>query len=238
MRELQISRRLLAVAGFVGKGCIVADIGCDHGYIPIYLLQRGQIPKAIAMDVNEGPLMRAKAHIREWGLEDYIETRLSDGLAALKKGEAQSIVIAGMGGPLMERLLLQGQEVLSEISELILQPQSEIPHFRKFLAQQGYQIVAEDMIEEEGKYYPMMKAVHGIMSYEREVEYTYGRELLRNKHPILKKYLEKQQEKAEALFIRLKKADTESARTRTKELLQEIEERKEALSYYEGDRNH
>ena len=98
MRELQISRRLKAVAGFVGKGCVLADVGCDHGYIPIYLLQKEQIPKAIAMDVNEGPLLRAKAHIREWGLENYIETRLSDGVQALKRGEVQSVVIAGMGG--------------------------------------------------------------------------------------------------------------------------------------------
>ena len=106
------------------------------------------------MDVNEGPLLRAKAHIREWGLENYIETRLSDGVQALKRGEVQSVVIAGMGGPLMEKILLEGREVLLEISELILQPQSEIAHFRKFLAQQGYRIVQEDMIEEEGKYYP------------------------------------------------------------------------------------
>lgn len=131
MRELQISRRLKAVAGFVGKGCVLADVGCDHGYIPIYLLQKEQIPKAIAMDVNEGPLLRAKAHIREWGLENYIETRLSDGVQALKRGEVQSVVIAGMGGPLMEKILLEGREVLLEISELILQPQSEIAHFRK-----------------------------------------------------------------------------------------------------------
>ena len=235
MRELQISRRLKAVAGFVGKGCVLADVGCDHGYIPIYLLQKEQIPKAIAMDVNEGPLLRAKAHIREWGLENYIETRLSDGVQALKRGAVQSVVIAGMGGPLMEKILLEVREVLLEISELILQPQSEIAHFRKFLAQQGYRIVQEDMIEEEGKYYPMMKAVHGKMSWKTEVEYVYGGELLRQKHPVLKQYLKGQQQKAEKLLESLQKSETESAKKRTAELQQEIAQRKEALAYYEGE---
>ena len=102
MREIQISRRLSAVAALVSPGLVLADVGCDHGYIPIYLIQKGQIPRAIAMDINQGPLLRAREHIREWGLEDYIETRLSDGVEALKPGEAQCLVIAGMGGPLME----------------------------------------------------------------------------------------------------------------------------------------
>jgi len=116
-----------------------------------------------------------------------------------------------------------------------LQPQSEIAHFRKFLAQQGYRIVQEDMIEEEGKYYPMMKAVHGKMSWKTEVEYVYGGELLRQKHPVLKQYLKGQQQKAEKLLESLQKSETESAKKRTAELQQEIAQRKEALAYYEGE---
>ena len=102
MKEIQISRRLQSVAAFVQEGKRLAEVGCDHGYIPIYLLQKKKIEKAIAMDINQGPLMRAKEHIQEWGLENYIDTRLSDGVKALKPNEVQSIVIAGMGGPLME----------------------------------------------------------------------------------------------------------------------------------------
>ena len=124
MKEVQISRRLKTVAGLVGLDMVLADVGCDHGYIPIYLMQKRQIPKAIAMDVNEGPLLRAKEHIQEWGLEEYIETRLSDGVKALQPGEVQSIVIAGMGGPLMEKIIREGKAVFDEARELILQPQS------------------------------------------------------------------------------------------------------------------
>lgn len=137
MREVQISRRLKAVAGLVSRDYRLADVGCDHGYIPIYLLQKGQIPGAIAMDVNQGPLLRAQEHIREWGLDNYIETRLSDGVKALQPNEVQSVVIAGMGGPLMEKILTEGREVLASVCELILQPQSEIGHFRHFLEENG-----------------------------------------------------------------------------------------------------
>ena len=123
MREIQISRRLKAVAALVSPGLVLADVGCDHGYIPIYLIQKGQIPRAIAMDINQGPLLRDREHIREWGLDDYIETRLSDGVEALNPGEAQCLVIAGMGGPLMEKILTQGKHVVENMKELILQPQ-------------------------------------------------------------------------------------------------------------------
>lgn len=233
MRKVQISKRLETVAGFVRKGNVLADVGCDHGYIPIYLLQKKQIPHAIAMDVNQGPLLRAKEHIRDWGLENYIETRLSDGVQALQPEEAQSVVIAGMGGPLMEKILLEGKEVLQTVEELILQPQSEIGHFRKFLAEQGYRITTEDMVKEEGKYYPMMKAVHGQMKYASNAQYLYGRELLLFRHPVLKEFLEKEQENAEKLMAALKNSSTASAQKRLKEIETEIKDRKEALAYYE-----
>lgn len=233
MKELQISKRLKAVAGFVGEGLVLADVGCDHGYIPIYLIQKKQIPKAIAMDVNQGPLLRAASHIQDWGLEAYIETRLSDGVKALEPGEAQSIVIAGMGGPLMEKIILEGEDVFAQAEELILQPQSEIGAFRKFLGEQGYCIEAENMVEEDGKYYPMMKVVHGNMVYSSQAEYYYGKELLRKRHPVLLEFLLREQKKAEEILERIKDSGTASARLRKQEMEEEAEIRKEALAYYE-----
>ena len=233
MKELQISKRLKAVAGFVGEGLVLADVGCDHGYIPIYLIQKKQIPKAIAMDVNQGPLLRAARHIQDWGLEAYIETRLSDGVKALEPGEAKSIVIAGMGGPLMEKIILEGEEVFAQAEELILQPQSEIGAFRKFLGEQGYCIEAENMVEEDGKYYPMMKVVHGNMVYSSQAEYYYGKELLRKRHPVLLEFLLREQKKAEEILERIKDLGTASARLRKQKMEEEAEIRKEALAYYE-----
>ena len=108
---MQLSLRLQTIADMVTEGGVLADVGCDHGYLPVYLVLNKRITGAIAMDVGKGPLSRAKEHILAYGLEQYIETRLSDGLTALKPGEADTLVIAGMGGPLMEQILKKGSLV-------------------------------------------------------------------------------------------------------------------------------
>ena len=133
--------RLRAIAGMVTKGNRLADVGCDHGYLSIWLVSEKTVPSAIAMDVRPGPLSRARENITRYGLEDYIETRLSDGLAKLEPGEGDTLVIAGMGGPLMERILKDGAKVREGFQELILQPQSDLPHFRHFLSEIGWEIV-------------------------------------------------------------------------------------------------
>ena len=98
---MQISKRLRTVASFVTEGNSIADIGTDHAYVPIFLAKEGKITKALAMDIKKGPLERAKTHIQKQGLSDMIEVRLSDGLSAFQKGEAETIIISGMGGALL-----------------------------------------------------------------------------------------------------------------------------------------
>ena len=196
---VKISNRLMTAAALVTQGYTLADVGTDHGYIPIYLLQQKKIPAAIAMDINEGPLERAKEHIALYGLQAYIQTRLSDGVAALKPGEVEAVLIAGMGGGLIMHILKDGEKVCQSAKELILQPQSEIERVREFLREEGYTILAEDMVYEDGKFYPMMK-----VQYQGENENAqkasevlklsdlYGGLLLQNRHPVLKTFLEKE----------------------------------------------
>mgnify|MGYP000034245510 CR=1 FL=1 len=107
------------MASMVTTGGILADIGTDHAYVPIALVQRQKIKGAIAMDINEGPLARAQEHIRAARLEEYIQTRLSDGAEALLPNEADSILIAGMGGELILHILTEGESVCSTAKELI-----------------------------------------------------------------------------------------------------------------------
>ena len=95
---MKLSKRLETVASFVPKGSNIADIGTDHGYVPIYLVREGQAEHAVAMDVRKGPLERARAHVEDAGLGSRIDVRLSDGLAGLETGEADCVVIAGLGG--------------------------------------------------------------------------------------------------------------------------------------------
>ena len=104
-KNIVLSQRMRMVADMVSKGNVLADIGCDHGFVSIYLLENGICPKVIAMDVNEGPLLRAGEHIKERGLSPYIDVRLSDGMEKLLLGEADSILIAGMGGRLVIKIL-------------------------------------------------------------------------------------------------------------------------------------
>ena len=137
MAEVILSNRMQALTDMVTPGTVITDVGCDHGFVSVYLVQKGISPRVIAMDVRSGPLEHAREHIREYGLEDRIETRLSDGLHSLKTGEAAGMICAGMGGPLMEKILTEGREQAKEFRELILQPQSEIPHFRTFLMEEA-----------------------------------------------------------------------------------------------------
>lgn len=149
-------------------GSRTADVGCDHGFVSIYLYEKGIAPKVYAMDLREGPLGRAREHIAARGFSDYIETRLSDGLEALAEGEADALVCAGMGGRLMAEILSEGRKKAVRLRELILQPQSELRYFREFLRRSGYVVAAENMVKEDGKFYTIIKAVYGGEAGEEE----------------------------------------------------------------------
>ncbi len=113
------------------------------------------------MDVNSGPLDRARHNIADFCMQDYIETRLSDGVSALREGEAEGIICAGMGGKLVISILEQGKKLIGEMKQVILQPQSELSEVRGYLREKGYLVEKEDIIYEDGKYYPMMRALPG-----------------------------------------------------------------------------
>ena len=153
-----MSERLRMLAGMVTPGNRIADIGCDHGFLSIYLVREGLCPGAVGMDLREGPLAAARAHVEEYGLGDYIELRLSDGLEKYVPGEADTMICAGMGGRLMERILSREMEKAREMKELILQPQSELQAFRRFLRNSGFEMIQEEALREDGKFYFAMKA--------------------------------------------------------------------------------
>ena len=224
---MELSKRLKAVAELVTPGMRLADVGTDHGYIPIYLTEAGVIPSAIAMDINKGPLERAKEHIREHGLEGKIQTRLSDGLKNLQMNEADCMIAAGMGGGLVIRILSEERDTAGSLKELILQPQSEIDSVRKYLTEEGYRIVAEDMVYEDGKYYPIMKAVPcmagaGEIPYSEE-ELEFGRVLLQQAHPVLGQFLEREMEIQNRILSALESQESVRAKKRMEEISYRIE---------------
>ena len=117
--------RLQAVAHQVKIHCVTADIGCDHGITSIYLIEQGLADHVIAMDINEGPLERAREHVTESGLTEQIELRLSDGAKKLVPGEADTLLVSGMGGALICKILEDSPEIVERVQELVLSPQSE-----------------------------------------------------------------------------------------------------------------
>lgn len=233
---VKLSKRLAAAAALVSGGARLADVGTDHGYVPIYLMQQQRISSAVAMDLRKGPLLRAEEHIRLYGLGSCIQTRLSDGVDALAPGEADSILIAGMGGGLIVHILSRGQEVCRQAKQLILQPQSELAAVRRFLWENHYRADAEEMIFEDGKYYPMMRVrfIGDIAKEEpSEWECRYGNLLLEQGHPVLKEYLERERRIQEELLARLKQtAQTPEIMRRIGEVEHTLELNERALGYW------
>lgn len=240
MRPVALSARLHAVAGMVTKGNRVCDVGCDHGFVPIWLVQQGVSPRVLAMDLREGPLRAARDHVKTYGLSGQIETRLSDGLHNYNIGEAETLICAGMGGGLMQRILKAQREKTASFRELILQPQSEIEQFRRFLREGGYGIADEEMLEEDGKYYQVMRVmpdrkdsggdVVGAkgasadsgswsgMSYNElcKLKDRYGPILLRKKTPVFLSFLEREAAQYEEILenLRTRGLQTEKGRAR------------------------
>ena len=240
---MELSKRLRALADMVSPGYRLADIGTDHAYIPIWLAGQGRIREAVAVDVNPGPLERAKQHIREAGLEEQISTRISDGFSALAPGEADSAVIAGMGGPLMIRILREGAGTVQSLKECILQPQSEIEKVRAFLLEEGFSFIREDMVEEDGKYYPMMSvrppsaAAAGEPAAQSgpgwtDAELRYGKLLLEGRHPVLREYLEKELRIKKDIIRNLEKNGSDRACRRAAELKKECKCAEKGLIFY------
>ena len=157
---INISERLKCVSSLVNKGARVADIGTDHAYLPIYLVQNGISNKVYACDVRKEPLRRAKLHIDEYGLSDKITTQLCDGLKGINKGDVDTVTICGMGGKLMKNILKAGIDKLGDNTQLVLSAQSELRDFRKYLLEAGIYIKSEHMLLEDGKYYFIFDCVY------------------------------------------------------------------------------
>ena len=159
-----ISKRLELVASFVPQGAILLDVGSDHAYLPIDLVERGKIESAIAGEVVEGPYQSAVKNVEAHGLKEKIQVRLANGLAAFEEVDQVSVItIAGMGGRLIATILQEGLEKLANVERLILQPNNREDDLRIWLQDNGFQIVAESILEEAGKFYEILVVEAGQM---------------------------------------------------------------------------
>ena len=219
---MKLSKRLQTIADFVKKGAVVADIGTDHAHIPIYLIKNNIISKAYACDINAGPLEKAKENINYYGVKN-IELRLSNGLEKLKTDEADTFIIAGMGGELITDILEKGRRFFATERKFILSPHTKTDEVRKYILSNGFEITKEDMCIDEGKFYTVMEAVYigKTFSYTKG-ELLFGKYLIDNKNPVLFEYLKKEKQK----YLNIISADgiNDTRRRELKDRLDIIEE--------------
>ena len=159
-----ISKRLEMVASFVPQGAVLLDVGSDHAYLPIELMKEGRINRAIAGEVVAGPYQSAVKNVKEHDLEEKIQVRLANGLAAFEESDKVSVItIAGMGGRLISTILEEGLDKLANVERLILQPNNREDELRSWLQDHRFQIVAESILEEAGKFYEILVVEAGEM---------------------------------------------------------------------------
>lgn len=186
---MNLGERLTAIAERVPKGAVVADIGTDHAYLPVYLLQQGLISRAIAGEVNEGPYRAACQIIDRMNLSKQIDLRFGSGFAVLKAGEADTATIAGMGGTTIIDILTAHPSVTNELRKMILQPMIGASLVRQWLVQNGWYITDETLVEEEGKLYEIIAAEQGDSPILEPVLYEIGPVLWAQKPVLLAKHI-------------------------------------------------
>ena len=225
---MSLSERLQTVIGLCPDSECVADIGTDHGFVPMALIEEGKASRAVASDVGAAPLQRALEHVERAGLSEKISLRLGDGLKTLSPGEADTVVITGMGGLLIRKILSESPEIVKKTKTLILSPQSDIAEARRFVSERGFLFEEERMVFEDGKFYVIMRLKNSFQS-ENPVKQTlspeemlYGPCLLRDRPAVFSAYLKRRRDTLAAIIASLSEGDSSDAEKAREEKLREI----------------
>ena len=223
---MNIGDRLEAIGKLVPQGCVLADIGTDHAYLPVWLLEQGKIASAIAGDIAEGPCLAAKNTVSMHGMKGKVEVRLGSGLKVLQAGEADCIAIAGMGASTMIEILEADMPLAVEAKRLVLQPMAGAASLRKWLIQNGWCIVAEDLVADGRHLYEIMAVERGKSEAFSDAVLEIGPSLIEAKHLLLAQQFARQINNYKKLLANMGKS--EQARASEKyiaweKLVQELE---------------
>lgn len=188
---MHLDDRLQALADFVPEGSRAADIGTDHGYLAVALLQQGKADFVVAGDLNRGPYEAAKRTVHENAIgEEQISVRIGDGLKVLQPGEVDTVCIAGMGGILMNNILEASPEITAELKILVLQPMNGAPELREWLYDHDWHIVDENLVIDDGRIYEIIKAEKGSRRKPSGLDLLVGPKLWQKKPPLLRHHIE------------------------------------------------
>lgn len=217
--------RLNKISEQAVPGLICADVGTDHGYLPVFLVREGIVPSAVASDIRRGPLESAKTAVKAAGLSDRIRTVLAPGLTGIRPGEAGQCVIAGMGGLMIMGILEESPERAREMKRLILQPQNNEAELRKWLVSNGFTIERELTAAENGRYYSIIVCSPGESAPLSVFEYHTGRRGVRETGPEYEGYLTELLEKSRLRLASIERSGkSDAARLRAGETTQFIAE--------------
>lgn len=220
---MDLSKRLNWIIEKLDKCDVIVDVGTDHGYIPIELIKRDFVKKAIATDINKDPLKKAGINASLDGVSDRIDLRLGGGLAPVNEGEAQGVIIAGMGGNLIRDILEADLDKVKKLDYVILQPAQNPEVLREYLYTHDYEILDEDLCLDDGKYYEIFKVRYKKGDYIalESLYYEISPMMLNKRVPLLKDYIQSKIDKAETV-IGFIKDDTEHAKARRDELKEKM----------------
>ncbi|MEG6616383.1 class I SAM-dependent methyltransferase [Peptococcaceae bacterium 1198_IL3148] len=222
-----LSSRLATLSNYVKPGSVMADIGTDHGYLPIYLVKSGICPKAIACDVRQMPLETARKNVLANCLDKKIELRLGDGIQVLKPGEVQVVSIAGMGGSTIRQILSDKPDVLAELDRLILQPMGDEESLRQWLLTNGWRIIDEELVLEDERLYTIIVSEQGAEPLPEPIVLEIGPRLMEKHHSLLPQLIARLQDKYRLMINGLAKsnrAETQAKLALAKKRLQDLEE--------------
>lgn len=231
---MKISNRLMEIVNFVPKNSIVADIGTDHGQIPIYLILNKLSKKVIATDISRGSLQKTIDYVAGLKLENHIESRLGDGLDPIKPFEIDTVIMAGMGGILIRDILEKNKEVRDSINNFIFQPMIASKELREYLLNNHFEIIDEGLVKEDNKFYEIIYAKRGLGFIEEDIHLEIGRKLIDKNHPLLGEFLQYKIDVGKSIMAKLGDTVTEKTEERRKELEKSIEEYKEVLGKIES----
>ena len=219
---IQLSKRLQCIADYVKPGSVVADIGTDHAYLPVYLVQKGLCPRAVAADINRGPLDAARSNVSQHQLITQIDLRLGNGLQVVKPGEVDTIVIAGMGGGTIRDILQEFPAVVSGASRLILQPMADDRDLRHYLIENGWRLVDEELLLEDGRLYLVLVAEQGREEVTEPILLEIGPRLLEKNHPLLGQYLKRLKQKYHRVLEGLAKSNQSAAQEKAERIKEKL----------------
>lgn len=231
---MKLSQRLLTIASFVESDSVVADVGTDHGYVPGYLIENNISKKVIGTDISKGSLEKIIEYIKSLGFEHKVESRLGDGLVPIKTDEVDTVIIAGMGGLLIRDILDKDKVKTNSIKNFILQPMVAAKELRQYLYANDFQIIKEELVKEDNKYYEIIHAKKGKSKVDKDIYYEIGQYLVENKHPILKEFIEFRINGAKKITEEIRDNENQKSKERYLQLLNDIKNYQEVLDSLES----